>query len=284
MASASTPRIRRISCGLEGPSETTSPLLHVLTFEHVHGAPLVDQQLVDITLRRRNHQTTLAFGLFTEADGTGDLRQNGRLFRLTRFKQVGNPWQTTGDVLVTGTFLRNTGDNIADLNFCYTSSTCSATPMQASGTAPDCRCSQKAVSSFPAWHRQKADHRTQIFTRRRTILRIEDFDVTQTGQLVGLTTDGDAVFHTGEGNFTADFSDDWMGVRIPVCNDVAGINAGTILNTQIPSRKAAYNARAHDRAHRSHPAHRNGKWQPRLPSLRSTNLRLCRRISPPFLT
>ena len=93
-------------------------LLDRFTFEDADLAPFRDQQLERITFHRRDGQTTLALGFLAEGHGTGDLGQDGRLFRTTCFEQVGNARQTTGDVLVTGRFHRDTCDDVTHADGC----------------------------------------------------------------------------------------------------------------------------------------------------------------------
>ena len=87
-------------------------LLDRLAFEHGDLTPFRDQRLERIARLRRNRQTTLTFGLFTEAHHTADFRQNGRLFGFTRFEQVSHAGQTTGDVLVTRRLDRYTRNDL----------------------------------------------------------------------------------------------------------------------------------------------------------------------------
>src|SRR5690606_37466480 len=97
--------------------------LDELTFEHRHLTPFRDEHFVVRAainrvdaVSRRNDETTLAFGFLAEADGARDLGKNCRLFRTTRFEQVCNSRQTTGDVTGFRSFLRNTRDYVT---YCY---------------------------------------------------------------------------------------------------------------------------------------------------------------------
>ncbi|KEP73672.1 hypothetical protein HR12_02570 [Microbacterium sp. SUBG005] len=91
---------------------------YAFTFEHVELTPLRNHLFVRLAaIYWRNNQAALTFGLFTEGDDTADFSQDRRLFRTTCFEQVRNAWQTTGDVLGTAGFLRNTRQGVtrADL-------------------------------------------------------------------------------------------------------------------------------------------------------------------------
>src|SRR5690606_28520068 len=97
-------------------------LVHLFAFEDVEVTPLRNQLLVRIaTIGRRDDQTALALGLFAEADGAADFREDRRLFRATRLKQVGNTRQTTGDVAGLRSFLRDTRDDVTDTDLCTVS-------------------------------------------------------------------------------------------------------------------------------------------------------------------
>src|SRR5690606_27039667 len=73
-------------------------------------------------------------------------------------------------------------------------------------------------------------HRTDIFTRGRTVFRIDYFNVGQTSQLVSLTVDGNTFFHTHEFDTAFHFRHDRVGVRIPAGHFLTGFNLGTILH------------------------------------------------------
>ena len=96
-----TPFRRRMSCGSLGPSEITSPF-HLFAFEHGQVTPLRNQLFVvgtsAVAVVRGNNQTTLAFGFLTEAMVPLISARIAGFFRTTRFEQVGNTRQTTGDV------------------------------------------------------------------------------------------------------------------------------------------------------------------------------------------
>src|SRR5690606_10490073 len=94
--------------------------LDMLALEYSERTPFRNQHLVVIraicqrlAVGRSNDQATLAFGFFTEADGTGDLGENRRLFRLARLEQIGHARQTTGDVAGLRRLLWDPCDNVA---------------------------------------------------------------------------------------------------------------------------------------------------------------------------
>src|SRR5690606_25359506 len=91
---------------------------YAFTFEHVELTPFRNHLFVWLaTVYRGDNQTTFPFGLFTEGNNTADFSQDCRLFRTTGFEQVRNARQTTGDILGTAGFLRNTRQGVtrADL-------------------------------------------------------------------------------------------------------------------------------------------------------------------------
>src|SRR5690554_2960313 len=93
------------------------PTVHLLTLKHVEVTPLMNQFFVWLAaVSRCNHQTTLTFSLFTEGNRSADFSQNRCFFRTTRFKQVSNAWQTTGNISSFRCFLRNTSNNITDID------------------------------------------------------------------------------------------------------------------------------------------------------------------------
>src|SRR5471030_3415790 len=92
---------------------------HNFAFEHVQLTPFRNHFFVSIAaIQRRNYQTTFAFGLFTEGDDPANFSKDCRLFRTACFEQVSNAWQTTGDVLGTAGFLRNTRQSVTRVNLC----------------------------------------------------------------------------------------------------------------------------------------------------------------------
>src|SRR5690606_14600874 len=74
------------------------------------------------------------------------------------------------------------------------------------------------------------DRRTDVLAGGRTILGIQYLDVGQTGQLVGLTLDGDALLHADEGHDTLHFGHDRVGVRVPFDHDRTGIDLVAFLD------------------------------------------------------
>lgn len=66
--------------------------------------------------------------------------------------------------------------------------------------------------------------RTQIFTTCGTFCGIQNHQRRQTGQFVGLTSNGLAVDHVSKAYKTAYFGDNRHGVRVPVCNGFAASN------------------------------------------------------------
>src|SRR5690606_6222948 len=55
-------------------------------------------------------------------------------------------------------------------------------------------------------------------------------DIAQAGQLVGLTADGDALFHADELNGTGDLGNDGVGVRVPLGHHLTGLHLFTLVD------------------------------------------------------
>src|SRR5690606_14523572 len=201
--------------------------VHLFAFEDVEVTPLRNQLLVRIaTIGRRDDQTALALGLLAKRDGTAGFRQDRRFFRTTRFEQVGDARQTTGDVAGLRGFLRPTGDNGTDRDL---------RPIRHADQGVG---RQEVLGGNVSTRQQQflavgidhLDGRTNVLASSRTILRIENLDVGQTGQLVGLALDGDALLHADEGHGTLHFGHDRVGVRVPLGDDGASVDLVAFLH------------------------------------------------------
>ncbi len=196
---------------------------YTFTFEHVELTPFRNHLFVRVTtINRRNHQTTFAFGFFTEGNDTCDFSKDCRLFRTTRFEQVRNARQTTGDILGTAGFLRNTRQGVTRTDLyaifqLYNRFTRQEVLRRHIGTR-DQNVITLSINDF--------QRRTQIFTTGSTFSRIQNHQRRQTGQFVGLTRNGLTVDHVSEADETTHFSDNRHGVRVPVCH---GFAAGNLL-------------------------------------------------------
>src|SRR5690554_3612736 len=199
----------------------------LFTLEHVQVAPLRNQLLVRIAaIHRSDDQAALALGFLAEGNGTADFRQDCRLLRTTRLEQVGHTRQTTGDVPGLGGFTRNTRDHVTDVHF------------NAVGQV-DLGLLRQEVLRRHIGTRQhqllaigadQLDGRTDVLTGGRTLVNGHHLDVAQTGQLVGLTTDGDPLFHADELDGTGDLGNDRVGVRVPLGHDLTGLHLFTLMD------------------------------------------------------
>src|SRR5690606_1094287 len=125
-----------------------------------------------------------------------------------------------------GSLLRDTGDNITHAHL----STIRHTYQGVSR--------QEVLSQYVGtWQQQIlaifANHlhrRTDVLAGSRTIFRIEDFDVGQTGQFVRLTLNRDAFFHAHIGHGTFHFGNDRVGVRVPLGDDGASVDLVAFLH------------------------------------------------------
>ena len=210
--------------GAERPFRHDFALLDGFALKHRQLTPLRNQLFVVIrairqgcAIGRRNHQTTLALGLFAEADGAGDFREDRRLLRLTCFEQIGNPGQTTGNVACLRAFLWDAGNHVTHLHI--------GTIFQIDHRAMGQEVVRRYVGARQHQLLTLAIHeryrRTDVLARGRPLCNVHDRDTGQTGKLVGLTLNGNALVHTAELYCTCHLGDDRVGVRIPCSNDVA---------------------------------------------------------------
>ncbi len=209
-------------------------LLDVFTFEHGHLAPFRNQHFVVAaavdrvhTVSRGDDQATLALSFLTEADSTGDFRQDGRLFRFAGFEQVGNTRQTTGDVTGLGTFLRDTGDNVTDIHLLAVFHTHDSLGRE--------EVMRRYIGTrqilFLAFAVEQGNGRTQFLAAGRTLGHIHHGDVGQTGDFVGLALHAQAFFHGSELHLTGNLDHDRVRMRVPGGNDIASLDFGTVGTT-----------------------------------------------------
>ncbi|MNM57039.1 hypothetical protein D3C81_682260 [compost metagenome] len=199
--------------------------LHNFAFKHVELTPFWNHLFVSVAaVQWRDYQATFAFGLFTERDNPADLSQDCRLFRTTSFEQVRNAWQTTGNILGTAGFLRNTRQGITrtDLNAVF----------QLHNRFTWQEVLSRHISTWDqhvvAFGINDFQCRTQVFTATGTLCAVQYNQRRQTGQFVGLACNGLAVNHISEADETTHFGDNWHGVRIPVSNGFAAVNFCTV--------------------------------------------------------
>ena len=91
--------------------------LNLLAIEDTDVSPLGYQGFYRIALCRGNHQTALTLCLFSEGDRACGLCENRGFLGFSGLKEVGNPRKTTSNISCFGSFLRDSGDNIAYSNF-----------------------------------------------------------------------------------------------------------------------------------------------------------------------
>ena len=84
----------------------------LFTFKHIQVTPLWNELFVLFTIFINDDQTTFTLGFFTEADRTGEFSKNSCILWFTRFEQVSNARQTTGDIASLRRLLRNTSDDV----------------------------------------------------------------------------------------------------------------------------------------------------------------------------
>src|SRR5690606_32842052 len=201
--------------------------LDVLALEHRHLAPLRNQHFVVRAaverihaICRRDDQAALALGFLAEADGARNLRQDGRLFRFARFEEVGNTRQTTGDVAGLRTFLRDTRDNVTDLDLLAVIHVDDGL----GGQEVMCRRIGTGQRDLLAFGVNQGDGRTQVLAGGRTSAGVGYRDAGQTGYFVGLALHAQAFFHRVVAHLAAHLGDDRVRMRIPVGHYLAGLD------------------------------------------------------------
>ena len=154
-------------------------LNNLLTLEHVQVTPLRNQLLMALARLIRDDEATLALGFLTEANRTRVLRHDRRLFRLTRFEQVGNSWQTTRDVTCLRRLLRNTCNDVTHRNFGTVGHRDDGTDRQSVNSRNVGVCEANIVAVCIDQFR----NRTQIFARTTAALRIQYDNAGEAGEL-----------------------------------------------------------------------------------------------------
>ncbi len=90
---------------------------NMLAFKYIYMTPLWYKFFILLTICIGYHQPLLTLGVFTKTYSTRDLCQHSRLFGLSGFKQVCNPWKTTGNITGLERLLRQPCNNITHLYF-----------------------------------------------------------------------------------------------------------------------------------------------------------------------
>ena len=190
-ASSSMPFRLQDIVGAGRPLGDHLALLHEFTLEHRQIAPLGNQRLVvvgpvrqGLALGRGDHQAALALGLLAEADGAGDLRQDGRLLRLARLEQVGHAGQTTGDVPGLGALLGNPRDHVTRFQ---PGSVFQAHHRQGGQEVVRRHIGVGQAQFTSPLSSHQAYRGTDILARSGTLGGIHHRDAGQAGQFVGLT-------------------------------------------------------------------------------------------------
>src|SRR5690606_9609838 len=200
---------------------------HLLALVDTQLAPLGDQLLVGIAaIVGGNDQAPLALGFLAEGHRAADLREDGGILGLAGLEQVGNPGQTTGDVAGLGTFLRDTGDDVAGAN------------LLAIGEGDDGVRGQHVVGrhrgvleeQLLAVFIPQGDHRLHVLAGGGALVGVEHRDVGKARQLIGLTLDAEAFLHAGERHGTRHFGNDRVSVGIPLGHHLAGGDGIAILD------------------------------------------------------
>ena len=203
-------------------------LVDHLTVVDQHLLVLGDQELVLVAVHVGDFQALFALGLFTEGDGTRDFRQHAGVFRRTRFEQLGNTRQTTGDVARFLRFGRDTCQHFADRYLLTVFDHDQRADLEADGHT----VFGAGDLDFFVLLVEQLDLRTQGLGQATAALRIDRDQGRQTGDFVDLASDGDALFHVFEAHGTGVLGDDRTGQRIPGCQGGAGLDDHAVLDDQ----------------------------------------------------
>ena len=193
-------------------------LLDPLTFEHDHVTPLGYQLLVGFTVIHGDYQALLTLGVFAEADNTRDLRQDRRFFRLARFKQIGDPGQTTGDVAGLGRLLRDTCHYVTDIHVLPILHLHNGTRLQ-EVMSGDLGSGQEQLLTLTVG---QADHWPHFLACAAALLRIGHNQAGQSGDFIKMLIDGYTIDKLVEHHSAGNFRHDRMRVRIPGSGYIAG--------------------------------------------------------------
>ena len=186
-------------------------LLDPLTFEHDHVTPLGYQLLVGFTVIHGDYQSLLTLGVLAEADNAGDFRQDGRLFRLAGFEQIGHPGQTTGDVAGLGRLLRDTRHHVTDIHVLPILHLHDGTGLQ-EVVGGDLGSGQEQLLTLTV---RQADHWPHFLACAAALLRIGHNQAGQSGDFIKMLIDGYTIDKLVEHHSAGNFRHDRMRVRIP---------------------------------------------------------------------
>ena len=149
-------------------------------------APFWYQLFMWLTFFRRNNQTLFTFGFFTKANSTADFCHQCRIFWFTCFEQVSNTWQTPGNITGLTAFLRNTRQDVTNLNFHSVSNTYNRTTWQ-EVLSRNIRTHDIDVITMVI---NQLNHRTHIFRCTTTLFWLTDNQTGQTSDLIHLLING----------------------------------------------------------------------------------------------
>ncbi len=162
---------------------------------------------------RGDHDLALALGVLAERDHAVDLADDGVILRLAGFEQLGDAGQTAGDVLHLGGVARDLGDGLAGvIVLAFERHDVGAHRQQVASV--EVRVAGSFTAS-PVSGSMMRDARAEI---RRARL---DHDLArQTGDLVDLLDDGDALDQVAVLHDAADLGEDRRREWIPLGHDL----------------------------------------------------------------
>src|SRR5690606_19416166 len=201
--------------------------LNLLPLVYTELAPFGDQHFkVVATVRRGDDQAALALGFLAVGHGAGELGENRGILGLAGFEQVGNPRQTTGDIPGFGTLLGDPRNDVAGLD------RLAVIEGDDGVRGQHVVCGHRGVGEYLllALAVQQGDHGAHILARRRPLVGVHHRNVGQTGEVVGLALDAEALFHAGERHHTSHLGDNGVSVGVPLGHDLAGFDLVAVVD------------------------------------------------------
>ena len=191
--------------------------MHALAFLHVDVDAARDQVLALLAVVADDDDLALALGHLAVLHHAVDLRDDGRLARLARFEQLHHARQTARDVLGLGGCARDLGQHVAGVDFL-------AVPHHQVGV----RGHEVLLVLGP---RTRRAFRPDDDLRLPLLVgRIRDHPLRHAGDLVHLLLEREALDQVLEVHHAADFGQDGEGVRVPLEQDLVGLDPSAVFD------------------------------------------------------
>src|SRR5215472_1423050 len=182
---------------------------------HADVLALRDQVLARLAHFRGDDQLALALGILAERHLPVDFRNDRELLGLACLKQLGDPRETAGDVLGLGGFTRNLGDHVACLDLDAFGH------IDVSADRQEVARIQVAVGNLDGLAAAVLDRYARAYVE---ILELDDNIGARAGSLVDPLLHGLALEDVAELHGAIDFGDDRRGIRIPLCDELRGLD------------------------------------------------------------